>query len=180
MKGLSPQSIEEMSKCITRLFFDNFGVNKKYIHIYLSIKKNNEVNTSYILQNLISDYKDLTIAVPKSDFNSGTMKHYRYNNFTKLQVNKLGIPEPENGEELNADIFDMVLVPLLCFDKNGYRVGYGKGFYDRFLSACKPDTQKIGLSFFPPVDEIKDKHLHDIKLDACVTPNQVYYFSLIK
>ena len=70
----------------------------------------------------------------------------------------------------------MVFVPLLAYDKQGNRVGYGKGFYDNFLSKCKPETIKIGLSFFPPEEKIKDVSESDVKLDFCVTPEEVFRF----
>ena len=63
---------------------------------------------------------------------------------------------------------DVVLVPLLCSDGQGYRVGYGKGFYDRFLVKCRPDCRKIGLSYFPPVDRIEDVTESDVKMDEVV------------
>jgi 5-formyltetrahydrofolate cyclo-ligase len=71
---------------------------------------------------------------------------------------------------------DVVFVPLLAYDEKGNRVGYGKGFYDAFLSECKPETIKIGLSFFPPELEIKDVTSDDIKLDFCVTTDSVHAF----
>lgn len=70
----------------------------------------------------------------------------------------------------------MVFVPLLAFDKNGDRVGYGKGFYDKFLKECKPEIIKIGLSFFEPEEKIDGIFEEDIKLDYCVTPNEIYTF----
>lgn len=70
----------------------------------------------------------------------------------------------------------MVLIPLLAFDKKGYRVGYGKGFYDRFLADCRPDVVKVGLSVFEPIDEIADLNEFDIKMDFCITPNRVWQF----
>ena len=70
----------------------------------------------------------------------------------------------------------MVLVPLLGFDERGHRVGYGKGFYDRFLAECNPKIQKIGLSLFEPVAQIDDTSDFDIPLDACITPNRIWYF----
>jgi 5-formyltetrahydrofolate cyclo-ligase len=55
-------------------------------------------------------------------------------------------------------------------------VGYGKGFYDRFLSDCRPHCIKIGLSFFEPEIDIVDVLESDIKLDYCVTPESVFTF----
>ena len=65
-----------------------------------------------------------------------------------LKENKYGIPEPINGIQINSDIIDVVFVPLLAYDSKGNRVGYGKGFYDRFLENLGSKTIKIGLSFF--------------------------------
>jgi 5-formyltetrahydrofolate cyclo-ligase len=69
-----------------------------------------------------------------------------------------------------------VFIPLLAFDKSGHRVGYGAGYYDRFLSKCKPDCLKVGLSFFEPVDEISDADEFDVKLNHCVTPSKIWTF----
>jgi 5-formyltetrahydrofolate cyclo-ligase len=55
-------------------------------------------------------------------------------------------------------------------------VGYGKGFYDRFLSECNPETIKIGLSFFDAEELIEGVFENDVKLDYCVTPNTVFSF----
>ena len=71
---------------------------------------------------------------------------------------------------------DVVFVPLLAFDEKGHRVGYGKGFYDRFLSQCKPEIIKIGLSFFEAEKEISYSGKNDIMLDHCITPNEIYSF----
>ena len=71
---------------------------------------------------------------------------------------------------------DVVFVPLLCFDKQGHRVGYGKGFYDNFLHDCNTETIKIGLSLFEAEDHIQDIHENDIALDYCITPKKIYQF----
>ena len=91
-----------------------------------------------------------------------------------LLVNKFGIPEPI---ETQKSFFpDVVLVPLLAFDNNKNRLGYGKGYYDRFLAQCPENTLKVGLSFFDPVSIIEDINRHDIALDHAVTPRGVYTF----
>jgi 5-formyltetrahydrofolate cyclo-ligase len=64
----------------------------------------------------------------------------------------------------------------LAFDKKGHRVGYGKGFYDKFLTECKPKIINIGLSFFVPEELISDVLESDVILDYCVTPSGVYEF----
>ena len=70
----------------------------------------------------------------------------------------------------------MVFVPLLVFDQHGHRVGYGKGYYDRFLDQCSESTLKVGLTFFDPVTKIEDIETHDISLDFALTPERIYAF----
>jgi len=95
---------------------------------------------------------------------------------TRFLQNGFGTHEPETGEILSPDTIDIIFVPLLCFDKKGYRVGYGKGYYDRYLAACKPDCIRVGFSYFEPIDEIPDKHEFDVPLSLCMTPQSIYVF----
>ncbi|GAL62151.1 5-formyltetrahydrofolate cyclo-ligase [Algibacter lectus] len=94
-----------------------------------------------------------------------------------IKKNNYNIPEPIDGIEILDDKVEVVFIPLLAFDTLGNRVGYGKGFYDRFLVKCKPETIKIGLSFFEASAEITDVFESDVRLDYCVTPERVYEFS---
>lgn len=141
---------------------------KTYFHLFLPIEAQKEVNTEFLLQILAG--RDKEVVVSKSDFASGTMTHYLLTDNTKLQVNSYGIPEPVDGLEVPASKIDVVFVPLLAYDTKGNRVGYGKGFYDTFLSECKPDVIKVGLSYFDPEISISDITAKDIRLDFCVTP----------
>jgi 5-formyltetrahydrofolate cyclo-ligase len=145
-----------------------------FYHIFLSIEEQKEVNTDYIL-NVLSG-KDKNILISKSDFKTGDMTHFLLTDNTAIKKNKYNIPEPVDGIEILDNKIDVVFIPLLAFDKTGNRIGYGKGFYDRFLANCKAETIKIGLSFFETENEIKDIFEGDIKLDYCVTPEQVYKF----
>jgi 5-formyltetrahydrofolate cyclo-ligase len=104
------------------------------------------------------------------------MLHFLLTDNTRIKKNEYNIPEPVDGLEVPATKIDVVFVPLLAFDKKGHRVGYGKGFYDKFLSECKPETIKIGLSFFEPEELISDVFEGDILLNYGVTPNTIYSF----
>jgi 5-formyltetrahydrofolate cyclo-ligase len=104
------------------------------------------------------------------------MTHFLLTDNTQIKKNEYNIPEPVDGLEVPATKIDVVFVPLLTFDKKGHRVGYGKGFYDKFLSECKPETIKIGLSFFEPEELISDILDSDVILDYGVTPNVIYSF----
>lgn len=145
-----------------------------FYHIFLSIEEQKEVNTDYIL-NILSG-KDKHIVISKSDFETGNMTHFLLTDNTVIKKNNYNIPEPVDGIEIHNAKLDVVFMPLLAFDKQGNRVGYGKGFYDRFLAHCKPETIKIGLSFFEPETEITDVFENDVRLDYCVTPGAVFRF----
>lgn len=169
---LSEDDLEEMSLTIANKVLTLPIFEKNYFHVFLSITEHKEVNTEYILH-LLSG-KDKEIIISKSDFNTREMTHYLLTDNTKIKKNQYNIPEPIDGLEVPTHKIDVVFVPLLAFDKKGHRVGYGKGFYDKFLTACKPETIKIGLSFFEPEEKIEDVFENDVKLDYCITPKTVY------
>jgi len=173
-KQLSENDIEEMSLAVTNKLITLPIWEKTYFHIFLPITEHNEVNTEFILH-LLSG-KDKEIIISKSDFQSRNMTHFLLTDSTKIKKNEYNIPEPVNGIEVPSNKIEVVFIPLLAFDKNGHRVGYGKGFYDKFLAECKPETIKIGLSFFEAEELIKDAFESDVALDYCVTPNEVYIF----
>lgn len=95
---------------------------------------------------------------------------------TIFKTNKYGIEEPVEGIDMFPTEIDLVIVPLLSFDKKGNRVGYGKGYYDRFLKKCRKDCLKIGFSYFEPVEQIDDINKFDIKLDFGITPDSIHEF----
>jgi 5-formyltetrahydrofolate cyclo-ligase len=173
-KQLSENELEEMSLAIVNKLLKLPIWEKNYFHLFLPITEHQEVNTEFILH-LLSG-KDKEIIISKSDFETRKMTHFLLTDNTKIKKNEYNIPEPIDGIEVPSHKIDVVFVPLLAFDKKGHRVGYGKGFYDKFLSECKPDVIKIGLSFFDPEELITDVFEGDIQLDYCVTPNEVYSF----
>ncbi len=146
------------------------------VHSYLAMYDKTEIDTHQILGYLEFSNPGLQIIVPKINIETGQMEHYIYNDDTELSMNDFGIAEPVNGEKVAVNSIDVVLTPLIAFDKNGYRVGYGKGFYDKFLHQCRDDVIKIGLSFFDAEETIDDLSQFDIPLDYCVTPQTVYRF----
>ncbi len=171
---LSSSEINDMSLAISNNVLKLPIWNHNFYHIFLSITTKKEVNTDFILNILAG--KDKNIVIPKSNFKTLEMTHILLTDSTKLKINTYDIPEPVNGIEITSDKIDVVFVPLLAYNKGGHRVGYGKGFYDRFLSHCKKDTIKIGLSFFDYEEKLNSHSIHDIPLNYCVTPNRVYRF----
>ncbi|WP_281238510.1 5-formyltetrahydrofolate cyclo-ligase [Flavobacterium praedii] len=171
---LSEIEIEEKSLAIANEIIKLLIWEKTYFHIFLPIEEQKEINTEFILHLLAG--KDKEIVISKSDFETREMTHFLLTDNTKIKKNKYNIPEPVDGLEVPTTKIDVVFVPLLAFDKKGNRVGYGKGFYDKFLTDCKPETIKIGLSFFAPEELISDVFENDVLLDFCVTPNGVWAF----
>jgi 5-formyltetrahydrofolate cyclo-ligase len=180
-KQLSQEEIEDKSLAIANQLLrmntvpsDRQVWDKLYYHLFLTIEEQKEINTEYILQILAG--KDKEIVISKCDFTTLGMTHFLLTDNTKIKKNSYNVPEPVDGLEVPDAKIDVVFVPLLAYDKQGNRVGYGKGFYDNFLSKCKPETIKIGLSFFPPEEKIDNVSESDVKLDFCVTPDRVICF----
>lgn len=147
----------------------------KYLHIYLPIKGKNEIDTLPIIKHLQENYPKLVLVLSKSDFSTFSMEHFVFTDKTFLSENKMGIIEPSNGEKVPSENIDLVIVPLLAIDKKGHRLGYGKGFYDRFLAQCSNKCLKIGLSYESPIESVHPEK-YDFPLDSCITPDAVILF----
>jgi 5-formyltetrahydrofolate cyclo-ligase len=146
------------------------------LHTYLPIYDRNEPDPMPMVDWLRFRDPGMKVAYPKIQLSDLSMTHYVTDEHSVFTLNEFGIAEPDSGMEVDAADIDMVIIPLLCFDHSGNRVGYGKGFYDRFLSKCRTEVLKIGLSFFPPIESIEDVNFFDKKLDLCITPERVYAF----
>lgn len=172
--NLSAKEIDEKSLEIANRLLQIDIWNHQYYHVFIPITKQKEVDTTYILN--ILQGKDKHILVSKSNFKTHTMQHYLLTDSTKFIINEYGIPEPEDGIEIAPEKIDVVFMPLLAYDTKGTRVGYGKGFYDRFLSECKSEVLKIGVSFFEPeVREIRKSNT-DIPLNRCISVTKSYKY----
>lgn len=147
-----------------------------FLHLFIPIEKYHEPNTYPIINYVQQHFPQITIVISRSNFEDCSMQHYILDQHTIFETNKWGISEPISGVQVDSSAIDMILVPLLIFDLLGYRVGYGKGFYDRFFSGCKADVQRVGLSFFDPIDIISDKNEYDVQLTQAITPNRIYHF----
>lgn len=172
--SLSEEQIDDLSIVIANQLLTLAIWDYSFYHLFLTIKTHKEIDTDYIL-NILSG-KDKNIVISKSNFTNNTLTNYLLTDATTLKLNAYNIPEPIDGIEILNHKIDVVFVPLLAFDLKGNRVGYGKGFYDNFLASCKPETIKIGLSFFEAEAEIEDVYKNDISLDYCVTPDKIYTF----
>jgi 5-formyltetrahydrofolate cyclo-ligase len=175
-KLLSPQDLELRSKVISDKFFKGFDLTGiRSAHIFLPITAKKEINTWHIINRLREEKPEIKLVVSKSDLLDGTLENFIFTQSTVLIENDWGIPEPSGGDRFSNELIDLVFVPLLAFDKKGNRVGYGKGYYDKFFKECRPDVLKVGLSLEEPARKI-NAELFDIPLTHCVTPLAVYNF----
>jgi 5-formyltetrahydrofolate cyclo-ligase len=176
-KALSAEEITQKSQQICDIFFQEIDLKSvHYLHIFLPIKKQNEIDTFLIIKRLEEEYPSVKIVVSRSIFDSFEMQHFILNE-VRLTENKWGILEPSGeGEEVKSEKIDLIIIPLLIFDKQGNRVGYGKGFYDRFLQKCNPNALKVGFCLEEPIEQIEDLNEFDVKMDICITPNQFWRF----
>jgi len=145
-------------------------------HIFLPISEKKEVDTWPLVKWMREQQPRIAWALSRSDMKTGEMTHHLWKTNTILVKNKFGIPEPDQGEIVQPEDIDLVFVPLLAFDLEGQRIGYGKGMYDRFLLQCSPQVRTIGLSLFEPVQKIEDTDPWDIPLQTVVTPDHIYQF----
>ncbi len=179
-KSLSSTEVAAQSQAIARLFFSFFDVGSlRAVHCYLPLRRQNEVDTFPIIYTIQEKYLHTRVVIPRSLPETGEMEHYQWFPDMTLMMNPWGILEPNPVHSLQYAVrsIDLVIVPLLAFDPQGNRVGYGKGFYDRFLARCRTDVPKVGVSFFEPVGQISDADAFDVRLDYCITPTKVWQFS---
>lgn len=148
----------------------------KSLFTYWPMEIHSEPNVELMTRYIRLMIPGVSIAYPVINPQANTMKAIIADEFTDFSSNKWGMMEPVGDREINANHIDLIFVPLLAFDLAGGRVGYGKGFYDRFLSYCQKDAVKIGFSYFDPVDQITDTNQFDVPLNYCITPQHIYEF----
>ena len=129
-----------------------------------------------ILNKIEELHHNVRLSLPRVNSAKQILESVFFNPSTVLKNNSWGIPEPQEGKLTDPTEIDMVLVPMLIFDERGHRVGYGKGFYDKFLATTNADCKRIGMCLFDPVDRIDDINEFDQVLDQCITPNGSYKF----
>ena len=175
-KAISAAEHANQSHLITQTFFEKIDLqNVRSLNCFISLKHKGEVETKDIFERLWQDHPRIKTFAPRINTQTDELESVAINGQTNLIENKWQIAEPE-GATTDPASLDLVIVPLLCFDESGHRVGYGKGFYDRFLAGCRRDSTKVGLSFFSPSEQIDDIDEFDIRLDFCVSPNELFRF----
>lgn len=175
-KALSEGAYLSLNQQLYHQFFAHIDLSfTKVLHLFLSIEKKREPDTWMILDRIRREHPHVRLVVPRMK-DDGMLEHFYYEGLHQLKTNAWGIAEPHQGVPAAVEKIDTVLVPLLAFDRQGNRVGYGKGFYDKFLATCRANTKKIGLSLFDPVEIIDEIDPWDVRLNQCVTPNGIVLF----
>ena len=171
--ALSKDEVNFLSEKIFDKFILQFNIieNQK-VSIFLPISKFNEINTLEFIKFLWS--KRVNVFIPK--IIDKDLISVKFTPKTILIENSWGILEPLSNQN-EETVFDYVITPLLYCDSFGNRVGYGKGFYDKFFQTINSDAKKIGVNYFAPTDIIDDISELDVKLDYLITPDEMLSFS---
>ncbi|ACF43621.1 5-formyltetrahydrofolate cyclo-ligase [Pelodictyon phaeoclathratiforme] len=150
-------------------------VNARHIHLYLSIPVLAEVCTTVIVDRLAAMEKELSVPVVRN----GELVSALFRKGDTLLPTQFGA-EPRGVSLVDESDLDVVLMPLVAFDKRGYRIGYGKGFYDRFLQRLLQQNIspcRIGLSFMLQQVDVVPANSWDEPLDGVVHEEGIIRFN---
>ena len=162
-KEMLSYEVNEKSKMAAEVLLNSeIYKNSKVIMLYYPL--GNETDTSYIFKRALIDNKK--VVYPITDSNTNEMTAVLVDANTQFSKGAYSVFEPDVKEDFDAKI-DLVIVPGIAFDKRGFRVGFGKGCYDRFLG--KIEAFKVGLCYdFQVVNDIENDS-YDIKMDYLVS-----------
>ena len=175
-RQLSETKYEMLNQALLQQFITLDFSGTTAVHIFLPMLRTKEPDTWLLIKYLQTAYPHIKRFFPKANFKQKKLLNFLDDEQLVIAENKFGIPEPVSGNQFYIDKNSIVIVPLLAFDLQGNRVGYGGGFYDRFLAECELGTRFIGMSFFEPVDWIEDTDELDVKLQQCITPEKIFSF----
>lgn len=176
-KSISEAEYFQFNQLIHDQFFSVVDLSfVKVLHSFLPLITNKEPDTWPIIDRIRREFPRIRLSIPRINKKTGQLENFYFEGLHQLQENNWGILQPKQGVPTESNKIDVILVPLLAFDETGHRVGYGKGYYDKFLATCRIDCKKIGISFFDPVKEIEDTNENDFQLTACLTPHRYYQF----
>ena len=181
--ALDAGEVARRSNQLHEHLFREFPVAEwQWLHLFLALEMRHEPSTWPLVRRVWAEELPVRLAAPVVQPDGVSLRHYALTPAGQLARNRWGIAEPVPDPITAPEVFpaqlDAVLVPLLAVDGSGQRVGYGGGFYDRFLAQCRPGTQLIGLNVLDeaPVPRIADVLPTDVPLTACITPGRVWRF----
>ena len=174
-QALSAAAHRQQSQQIQARFFQQFSLDAyPCIHTYLASTKHREVATWGIVDTIFSEHPEVVLAAPRLLDEPGQLESRQIGPKSSFRTHAWGMQEPSSGRRIAPEAFLLVILPVVAFDELGYRVGYGGGYYDRLLKQCRPAVTRVGLCFEDPVRAITDLNVHDVPMDYCVTPRQVF------
>lgn len=180
-QAMNKTTYRKLSQQIQERFFQYFNMSYyPYTHTYLACYERREADTWGIVRIVLQQHQGVVVAAPKLVGQPKQIQSYCIDTQTSFQQNAWGIQEPTNGDLVPPHTFHLVILPVIAFDEQGYRIGYGQGHYDRYLQQASPDATRVGLCFEDPVPVIQDINAQDVPLDFCVTPNQVFASNLLR
>lgn len=180
--ALNREEVEQQSAVMAAEFWAQFK-DFDILHTFIPILKNNEPDVSLIYDS-VNKSSDQKVYITKT-MKGGELLHVRRDQHTVLKRSRWGILEPVTLDTaLDSPTFFkkythekiVVLVPMLVFDTAGHRLGYGGGYYDRFLAHAGTNCIKVGISLFSPINSIPETNSYDIPLDFCITPEKTWAF----
>jgi 5-formyltetrahydrofolate cyclo-ligase len=175
--SLTDAALDQFNREICDNFFSQLNLqNVRVLHSFIPMENTKEPDTWRIINKIKSDFPSIKISIPKINVQTIEIENYFFEGPKQLKTNAWGIPEPQYGTPTKPEEIDMVLVPMVIADQQGHRVGYGKGFYDKFLATCQPSCIPVGLCFFEPIARIDDINDLDVPLKYCATPAKVHRF----
>lgn len=172
-KSLSTQNLISKSTSVTNhLLSTDLYKNANIIMAYIDFR--NEVQTEKIIKSAISDGKRIVIPISKVETRQLVLSEL-INYDIELKAGAYGILEPKSEylRETDPELVDLVLIPGVAFDQRGYRVGYGAGYYDRFLEKVRTDTSKIALAFELQMVDHACEDSHDVPVDLIITEDRI-------
>jgi 5-formyltetrahydrofolate cyclo-ligase len=147
------------------------------VHVYLSCEKRKEINTWSLLDYLWSAQKHITTVTNRMNIVAKQIDCHKINGKTVLEKSAFEIFEPvENTEKINPQQIDLMILPLLACDEQGFRLGYGKGYYDQLLARCAASMQRIGINYFLPLAEKIPHEAHDLPIHQLISPEACLKF----
>ena len=159
------------------IIFTKLRKRKEYINsnnVFIYLGYGSEIDTISFVKEMFLDGKN--VCIPKTNTEDKTMEAVIIRDLDNLEEDKYGILEPvSNYEVINKDEIDLVIMPGLAFDNHGGRLGYGGGYYDKFLMDCSADKFKIALAYNFQVIESVPKEEHDILIDCIITEENEKY-----
>jgi 5-formyltetrahydrofolate cyclo-ligase len=167
---VTPDEAEEASNSLwLQLKEETFFKKAKRIAAFCSI--GTEIDTMPLLSKILSSHKELYL--PKTEPGQNLMEFHSISDLKTLVSGPFHVPEPPAGRILSPKKIDLILVPGLAFDNRGHRLGYGRGYYDRYLKLLKSGCVRLGVAYsFQIIDKTPNDN-HDIPVNAVLTEKYI-------